>query len=155
MSSIHPEYAHIDAAAATDSDLLAVLRASPGEAVKTLNGEILAVDSARGVARLRFEIVPAFCHSRGKICQGGFLTGMVDAAMATAALAKGRLAIGVPTLEIKVSFFEAMGPGVVFAEGRVQRWGNSIGFLEGELADEAGRLIVHSTSTIKIVRRGS
>jgi acyl-coenzyme A thioesterase PaaI-like protein len=45
-----------------------------------------------------------------------------------------------------------MGPGTVFAEGRVMRWGGSVGFLDGELKDEKGRLIVHATSTIKIVR---
>jgi acyl-CoA thioesterase len=153
MSSAYPEFAHIDSGSVTDSDLFKFLGASPGEAVKTLNGEMLEIDSARGLARLRFEIVPAFCHSQGTICQGGFLTGMADAAMAMAATVKGRLSIAVATLEIKVSFFEAMGPGIVVAEGRVRRWGNSIGFLEGELQDEAGRLILHSTSTIKIVRR--
>ena len=31
-------------------------------------------------------------------------------------------------------------------------WGGSVGFLDGDLKDEKGRLIVHSTSTIKIVR---
>ncbi|MBS0224631.1 MAG: PaaI family thioesterase [Proteobacteria bacterium] len=155
MSSAHPDFTHVDAESVTDSDLLRLLRASPGEASKTLNGELLDIDSARGIARFRFEIVPAFCHSQGKICQGGFLTGMVDTAMATAAIAKGKLSVAVPTLEIKVSFFEAMGPGVVFAEGRVQRWGGSVGFLDGDLKDEKGRLIVHSTSTIKIVRAKS
>jgi uncharacterized protein (TIGR00369 family) len=153
MSSAHPDFAHIDAESVTDSDLLQLLRSSPGEASKTLNGELLEVDSARGIARFRFEVVPAFCHSQGKICQGGFLTGMVDTAMATAAIAKGKLSVAVPTLEIKVSFFEAMGPGIVFAEGRVQRWGGSIGFLDGDLKDEKGRLIVHATSTVKIVRQ--
>ena len=151
MSSAHPDFAHIDAESVTDSDLLQLLRSSPGEASRTLNGELLEVDSARGVARFKFEVVPAFCHSQGRICQGGFLTGMVDTAMATAAIARGKLSVAVPTLEIKVSFFEAMGPGVVFAEGRVQRWGGSIGFLDGDLKDEKGRLIVHSTSTVKIV----
>lgn len=153
MSSAHPDFAHIDAESVTDSDLLQLLRSSPGEASRTLNGELLEVDSARGVARFKFEVVPAFCHSQGRICQGGFLTGMVDTAMATAAIARGKLSVAVPTLEIKVSFFEAMGPGVVFAEGRVQRWGGSIGFLDGDLKDEKGRLIVHSTSTVKIVRQ--
>ena len=62
------------------------------------------------LCRCRFEIVPAFCHSQGRICQGGFLTGMVDTAMANAAIAKGRLAVAVPTLELKISFLEAMGP---------------------------------------------
>jgi uncharacterized protein (TIGR00369 family) len=153
MSSAHPDFAHIDAESVTDSDLLELLRASPGEASRTLNGELLEVDSARGVARFRFEVVPAFCHSQGRICQGGFLTGMVDTAMATAAIARGKLSVAVPTLEIKVSFFEAMGPGIVFAEGRVQRWGGSVGFLDGDLKDEKGRLIVHSTSTVKIMRQ--
>jgi uncharacterized protein (TIGR00369 family) len=153
MSSAHPDFAHIDAESVTDSDVLQLLRSSSGEASKTLNGELLEIDSAHGIARFRFEIVPAFCHSQGKICQGGFLTGMVDTAMATAAIAKGKLSVAVPTLEIKVSFFEAMGPGIVFAEGRVQRWGGSVGFLDGDLRDEKGRLIVHSTSTVKIVRQ--
>jgi acyl-CoA thioesterase len=152
MSSAHPDFAHVDADQVTDDDLLELIKASPAEASRTLNGELLEIDSARGIARFRFEIVPAFCHSQGRICQGGFLTGMVDTAMAHAAIAKGKLAVAVPTLELKVSFFEAMGPGVVFAEGRVMRWGGSVGFLDGDLKDEKGRLIVHATSTIKIVR---
>ncbi len=119
--------------------------------LQTLNGELLDIDSARGYARFRFEVVPAFCHSQGRICQGGFLTGMVDTAMANAAIVKGRLAVAVPTLELKISFFEAMGPGIVYAEGRVMRWGGSVGFLDGDLKDEKGRLIVHATSTVKIV----
>jgi len=154
MTSAAPDFASLAASADTlaDAELLERLRAKAPEAVKTLNGEILSLDTARGVARFRFEIVPAFCHSNGRICQGGFLTGMVDTAMANAAIGKGKFAVAVPTLELKVSFFEAMGPGIVFAEGRVMRWGGSIGFLDGDLKDEAGRLIVHATSTIKIVR---
>jgi acyl-CoA thioesterase len=152
MNSAHPDFGHIDAQAMSDADLLAVMRANPPEPVKTLNGELIEVDSARGACRFRFEVVPAFCHSDGRICQGGFLTGMVDTAMANAAIVKGNLAVAVPTLELKISFFEAMGPGIVFAEGRVMRWGGSVGFLDGDLRDEKGRLIVHATSTIKIVR---
>jgi uncharacterized protein (TIGR00369 family) len=153
MSSAHPDFAHIRADdQLTDDDLFRLLSEAPAEACKTLNGELLSVDSTRGIARFRFEIVPAFCHSQGKICQGGFLTGMVDTAMANAAIAKGKLVVAVPTLEIKVSFFEAMGPGFVYAEGRVMRWGGTVGFLDGDLKDEKGRLIVHATSTIKIIR---
>jgi uncharacterized protein (TIGR00369 family) len=152
MNSAHHDFQHLANHSLSDSDLLERLRADPPEAVKTLNGEIIDLDSARGTCRFRFEIVPAFCHSHGRICQGGFLTGMVDTAMANAAIAKGKLAVAVPTLELKISFFEAMGPGVVFAEGRVMRWGGSVGFLDGDLKDEKGRLIVHATSTIKIVR---
>ena len=58
----------------------------------------------------------------------------------------------VPTLELKISFLEAAGPGFVTAEGRVLRWGGSVGFLDGDIKDDKGRVVVHATSTIKIVR---
>lgn len=151
MSSAHPDFANVASDGVTSDDIRKLLQEKPPEAIKTLNGQLLDIDAERGVARFRFEIVPSFCHSDGRICQGGFLTGMVDSAMAHAAIAKGKLRAAVPTLEIKVSFFEPMGPGIVFAEGRVMRWGGSVGFLEGDLKDEKGRLIVHATSTIKII----
>ena len=152
MNSAHPDFAHIDGGSMSDGELLELLRDQPPDPVKVLNGEMLDLDSERGICRFRFEIVPAFCHSGGRICQGGFLTGMVDTAMANAAIAKGKVAVAVPTLELKISFFEAMGPGIVIAEGRVMRWGGSVGFLDGDIKDEKGRLIVHATSTIKIIR---
>ena len=152
MNSTHPDFAGIDVGALSDAEALKVLNANTTEPVKILNGEVLELDSKRGFCRFRFEIVPAFCHSQGRVCQGGFLTGMVDTAMAHAAMAKGSFANAVPTLELKISYFEAMGPGIVYAEGRVMRWGGSVGFLDGDIKDEKGRLIVHATSTIKIVR---
>jgi uncharacterized protein (TIGR00369 family) len=152
MTSAHPDFANVAAPSLTDADMLHILTSKTPAAVETLNGRLLEVDSERGIARFRFEIVPAFCHSGGRICQGGFLTGMIDTSMAHAAIAKGKMAVAVPTLELKMSFYEAMGPGVVFTEGRVVRWGGSIGFLEGDMKDEKGRLIAHSTATIKIIR---
>jgi uncharacterized protein (TIGR00369 family) len=152
MNSTHPDFAGIDIGALSDTEALKVLNANTTEPVKILNGAVLELDSKRGFCRFRFEIVPAFCHSRGRVCQGGFLTGMVDTAMAHAAMAKGHFANAVPTLELKISFLEAAGPGLVTAEGRVLRWGGSVGFLDGDIKDDKGRLIVHATSTIKIVR---
>jgi acyl-CoA thioesterase len=152
MTSAHPDFAGIASDSITSADILKFLQTNPTEAIKTLNGELTEIDAERGFSRFRYTIVPAFCHSQGRICQGGFLTGMVDSAMAHAAIAKGKMAVAVPTLELKISFFEAAGPGIVFAEGRVMRWGGSIGFLDGDLKDEKGRLICHATSTIKIIR---
>ena len=70
MNSVHPDFAHFPDDLSHDSEILAALRAQPAEAVQTLNGELLDIDSARGSARFRFEVVSAFCHSQGKICQG-------------------------------------------------------------------------------------
>jgi acyl-CoA thioesterase len=152
MSSTHPDFAGIDVTSLSDAEALKVLKANAVEPTRLLNGEILDLDSTRGTCRYRFKIVPAFCHSQGRICQGGFLTGMVDIAMANAAMARSKFAFAVPSLELKISFLEAVGPGEVIAEGRVLRWGGSVGFLDGDIRDEAGRLIVHATSTVKIVR---
>jgi uncharacterized protein (TIGR00369 family) len=152
MNSTHPDFAGIDIAELSDAEALKVLNAKAAEPVKVLNGEMIELDSERGFCRYRFEIVPAFCHSQGRICQGGFLTGMVDTAMANAAIAKSNFAFAVPTLELKISFLEAAGPGFVIAEGRVLRWGGSVAFLDGDIKDDQGRLVVHATSTIKIVR---
>ena len=152
MTSTHPDFAGVDTATMTDADMLRHFNDNRVEPTRLLNGAFLSVESERGVCRCSFEIVPAFCHSQGRICQGGFLTGMIDIAMAHAAIAKGRLACAVPTLELKISFMEAVGPGRVVAEGRVMRWGGSVGFLDGDLKDAKGRLIVHATCTVKIVR---
>ncbi len=152
MTSTHPDFAGVDATAMTDADMLRHFNDNRVEPTKLLNGKFLSVDSERGACRCSFEVVPAFCHSQGRICQGGFLTGMVDIAMAHAAIARGGLACAVPTLELKISFLEAVGPGTVFAEGRILRWGGSVGFLDGDVTDEQGRLIVHATCTVKIVR---
>jgi uncharacterized protein (TIGR00369 family) len=152
MNSTHPDLAALDLASLSDAEALAALKSNPAAPTRHLNGELLEIDSERGFCRFRFEIVPPFCHSQGRICQGGFLTGMVDTAMAHAAMARSHFACAVPTLELKISFFEAAGPGFVIAEGRVMRWGGSIGFLDGDIRDDQGRRLVHATSTIKIVR---
>ena len=152
MTSTHPDYADVDLSRASDAEMLKYIQDKIVPATRSMNGEFLELDSTRGFARCRFKIVPAFCHSQGTICQGGFLTGMVDIAMANAALAKERFTCAVPTLELKISFFEPVGVGHVIAEGRVLRWGGSVGFLEGDIRDEQGRLAAHATCTVKIVR---
>ena len=152
MASTHPDFAGVDVAKLSDADAMKILKTNASEPTRILNGDIIELDSRRGFCRYRFEIVPAFCHSQGRICQGGFLTGMIDIAMAHAAIAKGRLALAVPTLELKISFLDPAGPGFVIAEGRVLRWGGSVGFLDGDIKDDKGRMVVHATSTIKIVR---
>jgi acyl-coenzyme A thioesterase PaaI-like protein len=135
MTSAHPDFGHIAGQSMNDADLLQLMRASPPEPVKTLNGELIDIDQARGTCRFRFEIVPAFCHSDGRVCQGGFLTGMVDTAMANAAIVRGNLAVAVPTLELKISFFEAMGPGIVFA-GPGDALGRLGRFPDSDIKDE-------------------
>ena len=114
------------------------------------DGEVLEADAEQGRVKFRFIARPEFCHS-GDIVQGGFLTGMVDTAMAHAAIARSHFTMAVPTLELKVSFFEPGHPGPLYAEGWVVRWGRSTAFCEDTLSDEQGAVIAKASSTIKLI----
>ena len=54
MNSTHPDFAGIDIAALSDAAALRVLNANLNEPVKVLHGEVIELDSRRGVCRFRF-----------------------------------------------------------------------------------------------------
>lgn len=107
-----------------------------------------SIEERQGIARLMFNVLPQFCHSGGRIAQGGFITAWMDAAMAHAVMHHTGMRQNIASLEIKVSFLERVGPGRVLAEGRVLRMGRRVAFLEGSLFSEDGRrTLATSTST--------
>ena len=90
-----------------------------------------------------FIIVPALIA----IAQGGFITAWLDAAMAHAVIHDTDHAQTVFSLEIKVSFYEKVGPGDGRVEGRVVRRGKRVAFLEASLFNAEGKLAAQATST--------
>jgi len=135
----------------TEAEALEMFAKRRQPALETLgHDETMAADPEQGRVKFRFIARPEFCHS-GDIVQGGFLTGMVDTAMAHAAILRSHFTMAVPTLELKVSFFEPGHPGPLYAEGWVVRWGRSTAFLEGTLTNDAGVVIVKASSTIKLI----
>src|SRR5438552_17960110 len=115
MHSTHPDFVGVDVASLSDADALRHLQTNAAEPTRLLNGEILELDSERGLCRYRFRILPEFCHSQGSICQGAFLTGMVDVAMANAAMPRSKFAFAVRPLATKMSFLEAARHGIATA----------------------------------------
>jgi acyl-coenzyme A thioesterase PaaI-like protein len=77
---------------------------------------------------------------------------MIDIAMAHAAIAKGRLRARGADARTQDQLPRAGRARHGDCEGRVLRWGGSVGFLDGDLRDGGGRLIIHATCTVKIVR---
>ncbi|WP_066780358.1 PaaI family thioesterase [Sphingomonas sp. CCH5-D11] len=106
-----------------------------------------------GRARLEYRAGHHMCHSGG-VVQGGFVTGWIDAAMAHAAIAMGGPDIVPMSLELKVSFFAPARPGLVIAEGWVERRGRSTCFFEGRLLDATGRVLAKASSTLMLASRG-
>jgi uncharacterized protein (TIGR00369 family) len=113
----------------------------------TLSLELIGVDQARGSVRLKMVGRPEWCNPRGAL-QGGFVTAMLDEAMAIAGIVAGEMAFAVPTLELKTTFLRPCAAGPVEAEGRVVRWGKSAAFLEADLYDSEGRHVARASSTV-------
>ena len=121
-------------------------------ASQLLGFRIIDIDPQKGFARVGYDAKPDFCNPLGVI-QGGFLTAMVDEAMAVACVAMANFSIFIPTLELKVSFLRAGYPGPMTAEGQVVRLGKSVAFLEGSLFDADGNLLIRASATGKVTRK--
>ncbi|MCR2833981.1 PaaI family thioesterase [Parerythrobacter lacustris] len=106
----------------------------------------------QGRATLEYEAKPEQCHSGG-VVQGGFVTGWIDAAMAHASIALNGPQVVPMSLELKVSFFAPVRPGLVIAEGWAERNGRRTGFYEGHLMDAQGNVLAKGTSTIMLMDR--
>ena len=103
-------------------------------------------------AVMQFDARREFCHSDGKVVQGGFVTAWMDAAMAHALRHASHGEYSAVTLELKVTFVSPTGPGRVIAKGWVVSMGRTVAFLEGQLFDGSGKLLATSSSTAKLAR---
>lgn len=112
----------------------------------------IAEMSPEGRASLEYMAGEHQCHSGG-VVQGGFVTGWIDAAMAHAAIAKHGNGVVPMTLELKVSFFAPVRPGLVIAEGWAARDGRRTAFYEGHLKDAAGNVLAKASTTMMLADR--
>jgi uncharacterized protein (TIGR00369 family) len=133
----------------TDAEILAKFKNpnSRPPCSAALSLEVTHIDQAKGVVRMNMLGQPEWSNPRGAI-QGGFVTAMLDEAMAIAGIVGGALAYAVPTLELKTTFLRPCPVGPVEAEGRVVRWGKSAAFLEADLYDHEGRHVARASSTV-------
>ena len=118
----------------------------------TLGGVIESFDQESGVLDFRFEASDAMTHSGG-IVQGGFVAGMLDAAMAHVVFCVLDKLVILATLEMKVSYLDIVRPGTLRATGHVLRLGKSIAFLEAEIYSADQKLLAKASSTARIIDR--
>lgn len=111
---------------------------------------VIGMDDETGRFTVEFEARQDQCHS-GNIVQGGFVTGWIDNAMATASMAHFGFERVALSLDIKVAFYRAANPGPVIAEGWVDRAGGRTVFAEGLLRTVDGEVIAKGMSTIAML----
>jgi len=130
-----------------DDDLDEKIRSGKALSESMGNFHVTGWDPGRKRVSAAFTVRREYCHTNGTIAQGGFITAWLDAAMAHAVIQDTAHAQTVFSLEIKVSFYEKVGPGEGRVEGRVIRRGKRIAFLEASLYSPAGKLAAQATST--------
>jgi uncharacterized protein (TIGR00369 family) len=133
--------------ALNDEDLKARMNKFVPPTAEILGQEILEIDSAAGRVKMKFQPIAACRNPMGNV-QGGIVVAMLDDAAAFAAIVKSGKRIGIPTIELKTSFFAPAKAGVpLFAEGRCLKLGKRIAFMEADLFDEAGTLLARLTTS--------
>ncbi len=69
------------ASGVTDAEITALLRRRGSPALTTLGGEVVSFAQETREITMHFAATAQMCHSE-VIVQGGYITGMIDAAMA-------------------------------------------------------------------------
>jgi uncharacterized protein (TIGR00369 family) len=124
-------------------------RVKPPPAAGTLGWELVAVDPDAGTIEVAFTASEDFLNPFGTV-QGGFLAAMLDDTLGPALVATLGPGQSAPTTDLHVQFLRPVSPGRLVGRGRVVRKGRDVGFLSGELVDEAGTIVATATATARI-----
>jgi uncharacterized protein (TIGR00369 family) len=131
----------------TDAELMERMNRFVPPTGVMLKQQIIELDSAAGRVKVRYQPGPEFTNPMGNV-QGGIIVAMLDDAAAFSAIVKAGERIGIPTIELKTSFFAPARAGVpLFAEARCIKLGKRVAFMEAELTDEAGNVLARLTTS--------
>ena len=91
-------------------------------------------------------------HNPMGTLHGGIYCDVADAAMGYAYAATLGAGESFTTLELKINFLRAVRKATLTAEARVVKAGSTVGYVECEVKDEAGRLVAKASSTCMKLR---
>ena len=135
-----------------DLKILKVLQSDSAPCTDTLGAKVMSFSSEPPEIEMEFEAIHDFTHSDGKVVQGGFVTGMLDAPMAHLLMGLFDFKIVPMTLDINVSFLAPTRPGKLNCIAEVLQLGKSTAFMTSKLYQE-GALVASATSTVRLVPR--
>lgn len=86
-------------------------------------------------------------HNPMGTLHGGIYCDLADAAMGYAYAATLQQGESFTTVELKINFLRAVRKGGLTAEAKVVKVGGTLGYVECEVKDEAGKLVAKAAST--------
>ena len=133
-----------------DAEILNKLNSHSAPCGETLGLRCIRFQSEPPEIEIEFEAKYEFTHSEGRVVQGGFVTGMLDAPMAHLLMGIFDFKISPMTLDINVSFLAPSRPGKLNCIAEVVQLGKSTAFMASKLYQDSS-LVATSTSTVKLV----
>lgn len=135
-----------------DSKILQSLQSDSAPCTDTLGAKVIRFSSEPPEIEMEFEAIYDFTHSDGKVVQGGFVTGMLDAPMAHLLMGLFDFKIIPMTLDLNVSFLAPTRQGKLNCIAEVLQLGKSTAFMTSKLYQQ-DNLVASATSTVRLVSR--
>jgi uncharacterized protein (TIGR00369 family) len=107
-------------------------------------------EAAGGRAVADFEAGPQHANLNGTL-HGGILCDVSDAAMGLAFATTIEGEQSFTTIELKINYFRPVWKARLRAEARVVRRGKTVGYVECDVTDDAGRLVAKASSTCMVL----
>ncbi|MDW8469678.1 MAG: PaaI family thioesterase [Burkholderiales bacterium] len=101
----------------------------------------------KGIARLSLEVKPEYTTSWGTV-HGGAVLALLDVTLSMAARTLFDPPRSIMTIDLSTHFI-GTATGILRAEGRVLRAGNTTIFCEGEARSEMGTLVAKAVGTFR------
>jgi uncharacterized protein (TIGR00369 family) len=134
-----------------NDDIIALCNQTRPPCLETLSGRVVEFIPGKNQLTMQFEPGLHCCHSVD-IVQGGFVTAMLDAAMAHVIMATEQMRVTVSSIDINVSFLRPTRAGLHTAVGTIIKLGRSVGYARAELYSEQGDLTATATSSVYLKR---
>lgn len=135
----------------TNDEIITLFNQNRPACLSTLGGRVVEFIPGKNQLTMQFEPGLHCCHS-GDIVQGGFVTAMLDAAMAHAVMAAEQMRVTVSSIDINVSFLRVTRAGRYTAVGTIIKLGRSVGYARAELYSEQGELTATATTSVHLKR---
>ena len=133
-----------------DATILKAFQNKTAPCTDTLGATVTYFSSEPAEIEMEFEAIYEFTHSDGKVVQGGFVTGMLDAPMAHLLMGLFEFKVIPMTLDLNVSFLAPTRQGKLIAKAEVVQLGKSTAFMSSKLYQEE-KLVATSSSTVRLV----
>ena len=113
------------------------------------HAKVEKIDKSEQTLVMSFKASSDFCHTGGRILQGGFVATMLDCSMAFLAFELTDYEKSPMTIDMNINYLSSGAPGKYLSKAKVIKIGKSIGFFSAELFQDE-KMIASATCTAKM-----